>query len=200
MSNGSEELELNYTIFRWCLCGRTVYVGNRSVDQVKWLSGLDESDGKEHMLHSFLSFRYCEYSHLRYRVIFRVVLLYEWWGPRQLWSQVASPTLQPTRPLRPHSECILDLSNGEDHIYFWPFSLEAKRSVKLLDADLDDPSKDFLDDGQKTEISIFADWDFGETKDGDSVQKTESWQVWSLHHMIDDAKLGVGVPHRRGVF
>ena len=35
---------------------------------------------------------------------------------------------------------------------------------KRLDANRDDPSKDFFDDGQKTEISISADGDFGEMK------------------------------------
>ena len=50
---------------------------------------------------------------------------------------------------------------------------------KLLDVDHDDPSKDFFDDVQNTELSVSADGDSGEIKKtGYPVQKTDSWHVF----------------------
>ena len=59
------------------------------------------------------------------------------------------------------------------------FQLGSQTLCKLLEADHDDPSKDFFDDGQKTEISISADGDFGEMKKTEtpSKRRRESWQV-----------------------
>ena len=55
--------------------------------------------------------------------------------------------------------------------------LGSQTLCKLLDADHEDTSKYFYDDGQKTEISISADGYFGEMKN------TESWQVcrWGIN-------------------
>ena len=51
----------------------------------------------------------------------------------------------------------------------------------------------FLDDGQKTEISISADGDFGDTKKTEiaPLQKTESWQIciWATQVLSNFDKL-----------
>ena len=49
--------------------------------------------------------------------------------------------------------------------------LGSQTLCRLLDADHDDPCKDFCDDGQKTEIAISADGDFGEMKKMETPSK-----------------------------
>ena len=67
--------------------------------------------------------------------------------------------------------------------FFWRCQMEKTTStfdpsarkpnaLSKLDVDHDDPSKDFFDDGQKTENSISADGNFGEMK--------TSWQVCTI--------------------
>ena len=48
---------------------------------------------------------------------------------------------------------------------------------KVLDADHDDPCKYFFHDGQKIEISIFADGDFGEMKNMETLSKRRRVQL-----------------------
>ena len=56
------------------------------------------------------------------------------------------------------------------------FQLGSQTLCKRVDADHDDTSKHFFDDGQMSDISISADGYFGEMK------KTESWQLcrWGI--------------------
>ena len=49
--------------------------------------------------------------------------------------------------------------------------LGSQTLCRLLDADRDDPCKDFFDDGQKTEIAISVDGDFGEMKKMETPSK-----------------------------
>ena len=52
--------------------------------------------------------------------------------------------------------------------------LTSQTHCEVLEADHDDPSKGFFDDGQKTEISFSADGDFGEIKKTETPLKRRS--------------------------
>ena len=88
------------------------------------------------------------------------------------WSNALGRSMQRRKGASPALCPFRELSKRRRQCLLLTLSIRSQTYCKPLEADHDDSRKYFFDDGQKTEISISADRDFGVMKkDRDSVRK-----------------------------